>query len=281
MSNTAKGTIRVGCSGWSYRHWVGPGLLYPNARSAEWFRHYSHRYDTVELNNTFYRLPPVTQFKKWQADAPPGFIFSLKYSRYGTHMKRLRDPQAHVSVFLERIAPLYSVGPILVQLPPKFACDLERLRGFVDACLQLDAGNHDWVIEFRDPSWYNSKVFSLLQEKNVGVCIHDALGHLSMDFSLCTSRTVYVRFHGILQPRGRYTAPYLQECAQKVCEMAQHGKNVWVYFNNDTGGWALHNSADFIRDVNAHGGCVPLNSNTSLSCIRKYTETDTVNTGRH
>src|SRR6056297_3317073 len=127
-----QGALRVGTSGWQYDHWKG--VFYPeDLPKGEWFKYFAERFDTVEINNTFYNLPQGKTFQKWADQTPEGFLYVLKFSRYGTHLKYLAEAEDTIGLFLERSAPLADhMGPILVQLPPRWGCNLDRLKGFLD-----------------------------------------------------------------------------------------------------------------------------------------------------
>ncbi|MGD2082529.1 MAG: DUF72 domain-containing protein, partial [Chromatiales bacterium] len=130
---TARSDIRIGTSGWSYRHWVGP--FYPEdlpaSRHLAW---YAERFNSAEINNSFYHLPSEKTLREWRETVPEGFAFSAKASRYITHMKKLKDPAQGVGRFLDRIGLLEDrLGPILFQLPPKWGFNAERLETFLDA----------------------------------------------------------------------------------------------------------------------------------------------------
>lgn len=142
MSRT-KGTIRIGTSGYPYDHWKG--IFYPqDIPKKRWFAHYAMHFDTVEINNTFYRLPQQKTFEAWRAQAPTGFCYSLKFSRYASHFKRLQDPHEPIHRFLDRARHLQGgLGPLLVQLPPHWNVDADRLTGFLDAA----PGTYRWSVE--------------------------------------------------------------------------------------------------------------------------------------
>ncbi|XP_024535539.1 uncharacterized protein LOC112347966 isoform X2 [Selaginella moellendorffii] len=163
------GEFRVGTSGYIYKHWRG--VVYPRSSAQkDWFRLYTNLFDTVEINNTFYRLPERKVFQEWHDQAPENFCYALKYSRFGTHMKRLKDPENHVNLFLDRSVPLHATcGPVLVQLPPKFKLELERLKEF----LHRLPTNIRWAVEVRDSRWLCDDVYELLKQHNVALCIHD------------------------------------------------------------------------------------------------------------
>lgn len=226
--------IHIGCSGWNYRHWRG--LFYPTElRVAQWFEFYARRFDTVEINNTFYRLPEPPVFTAWRAQAPAGFVYAVKASRYLTHMKKLKDPGEPLARILGRAALLGAhLGPVLYQLPPGWRVDVARLAEFLR--LLPPAISH--VLEFREPSWYADEVLALMHERAVGLCVHDMPG--SAIARAAIGAAVYVRFHG---PTGHYSGSYdaaaLQPWAEWIAEVHRQGRDVYVYFNNDIGGHAI------------------------------------------
>jgi uncharacterized protein YecE (DUF72 family) len=153
MSGRARhdhGDLRIGTSGWNYRHWRG--VFYPpDLPVKKWFAFYQRFFDTVEINNTFYRLPAARVFEEWRRQAPTGFIYAVKASRFLTQRKKLKDPEQPLENILGRARHLGSrLGPILYQLPGRWHCNVQRLRDFF-ACLP---GDLEHVFEFRDPSWY-------------------------------------------------------------------------------------------------------------------------------
>src|SRR4051812_14193972 len=167
--------IRVGCSGWQYKQWKGD--FYPaDLRAGDWFHRYAAIFDTVEINNSFYRLPEPHMFRSWRERAPAGVLFAVKASRDLTHMKKLNDPEEPLQRFFENAAPLGpTLGPVLYQLPPRWGVDVERLRAFLAALPRRV--RH--VIEFREPSWYTPEVLDLLERHRVALCLHDMMGSAS------------------------------------------------------------------------------------------------------
>ena len=151
-------SARVGCSGWQYKHWRG--AFYPaDLPASQWFAYYASQFDTVEINNTFYRLPEASTFAAWRKQATPGFLYAVKASRFLTHMKKLKDPAEPLHRLFQRAQRLQrTFGPVLYQLPPHWTVNLERLSAFVRALPK----RRQHVIEFREPSWYNDEVFELL-----------------------------------------------------------------------------------------------------------------------
>ena len=164
-----KATARIGCSGWQYRHWRG--TFYPqDLVQRRWLEYYASQFDTVEINNTFYRLPEASAFAEWSRQAPAGFLYAVKASRFLTHMKKLKDPEQPLDRLFSRALRLgRAFGPVLYQLPPRWGVDLERLETFVRSLPR----RRRHVIEFRDPSWYTDVVFELLARHHVACCIHD------------------------------------------------------------------------------------------------------------
>jgi uncharacterized protein YecE (DUF72 family) len=251
----ARGVVRIGTSGWVYRHWRGN--FYPADLAVKrWFAFYAAALDTVEINNTFYRLPPAETFDAWQRQAPPGFLYAIKASRFLTHMKKLKDPEAPLENILGRCRRLGPhLGPVLYQLPPHWRCDVGRLGRFIDA-LPRDLRH---VFEFRDPSWYNEEVRALLTETGMGFCIHDLRGASCPDW--VTGPLAYVRFHGstVLPYAGRYDLGHLREWAGRIREFRRAGRAVYVYFNNDNTGYAVRNARELqellgIQPVTGRGG---------------------------
>ena len=234
--------IIIGTSGWHYRHWreiFYPSKL-PSAGMLEW---YARSFNTVEINNTFYRLPTEDALLRWREIAPAGFIFAVKGSRFITHIKRLRDPESAIALFFSRVELLREkLGPILFQLPPNWSADVERLQEFLAALPHV----HRYCVEFRDFSWYTPAIYDLLRQYNVALCVHDWRDtkwpmELTADFT-------YIRFHG---PSGRYHGNYsqkkLKEWAERLQRWASQLSRIYVYFNNDQGGYAIENARSLER----------------------------------
>jgi uncharacterized protein YecE (DUF72 family) len=243
--------LRVGCSGWNYKRWRGS--VYPDGlRVREWFDYYAGMFDTVEINNTFYRLPESETFAAWRDRAPDGFLYAIKASRFLTHLQRLREPEEPVSRLFGRMCQLQDhLGPVLYQLPGSFHCDLTRLDDFL-AVLPRTLGelggtpaghaiNH--VIEFRHPSWYVDETRAVLRAHNVAMCLHDKAG--AAVFEPLDVPLLYVRFHG---PGGRYFGRYdiarMQFWADTLAAQWRAGGDVFAYFNNDPDGMAAINARE-------------------------------------
>lgn len=226
-------TIHIGCSGWHYAHWRG--VFYPaELPTSRWFAHYSLSFDTVEINNSFYKLPTAETFAGWREQAPPRFLYAVKASRFLTHMKKLKDPADPLERFFDRTRHLGShLGPVLYQLPPQWPVNVERFEAFLRA---LPRG-YRHVVEFRDPSWYNDRIYALLQHYGVALCLHDMQG--SATDKLVVGPFIYVRFHfGTTKYGGRYGDDRLDAWAEWLAARASEGHNAFAYFNNDTGGHA-------------------------------------------
>ena len=234
------GSVRVGTSGWIYRHWRG--TFYPaDLPARRWFDSYAEHLDTVEINYTFYRLPPAETVVSWRRQAPPGFLYAVKASRFLTHRKKLKDPAQPLDTLLDRARQLGPhLGPLLYQLPPRWRCDLDRLAAF----LRLLPPDLTHVFEFRDPSWYNPAVRDLLAGHGAGFCTHDLRGSSSPDW--VTARAVYLRFHGPTETpyAGRYPEHHLRGWAERIGRLVREGHDVYAYFNNDDRAFAAFNAQE-------------------------------------
>jgi uncharacterized protein YecE (DUF72 family) len=239
--DTARGRLRVGTSGYDYPHWRG--VFYPpDTPRRAWFAHYAGRFDTVELDSTFYGLPSEATVEAWKARAPRGFRYAAKFSRYGTHRKKLRDPAATIETFLERLAPLGSaLGPILVQLPPRWRADPGRLDAFLAAAPR----RRRWAVEVRDPSWLCDAVFDVLAAHGAALCLHDLLPRHPQ---VLTTSWTYLRFHGA-RDAGGYRPQALAAAARRVRGWLAGGHDVYAFFNNDAQGRAPANALDLARYV--------------------------------
>jgi uncharacterized protein YecE (DUF72 family) len=229
----------VGCSGWNYKSWRGP--FYPERLPArEWLPYYAERFGTVEINNSFYRLPEKSVFAAWRQDVPSHFLFAVKASRYLTHMKRLRDPEEPVERLFTRAKGLgRKLGPVLYQLPATFHADVDRLRAFLDVLPR----RVQHVFEFRHPSWYSAATFACLEEHGAALCLHDKRD--SAIAEPLVGPFVYVRFHGTSgHYHGSYSARMLAEWARRLAAAAAEGRDVYAYFNNDPNAEAVRNAIE-------------------------------------
>ena len=229
--------VHIGTSGWHYKHWLGD--LYPSrfapAKMLAW---YAREFHTVEINNSFYRLPEGKTFKDWATTVPPGFLFAVKASRFLTHMKRLKDAEDPVNLFFSRAKHLGPhLGPVLFQLPPNWKSDTGRLRDFLEV---LPKG-YSYAVEFRDDTWYTQEIHRLLRQHNIALCIHD--WHSAPWQQEITADFSYIRFHGTGgRYEGNYTDHMLKGWASKIQNWAARLNHIYVYFNNDVGGHAIRNA---------------------------------------
>jgi uncharacterized protein YecE (DUF72 family) len=231
--------VRVGCSGWNYRSWAGD--LYPKGcPPRDWLPVYAENFDVVEVNTTFYRLPNRDAVARWVQQVPDGFLFAVKSSRFLTHMKRLTDMDRGVDRLLERLEPLTAspkMGPMLWQLPDRFARDDERLRFALE---RLPPHIHH-AFELRHPSWHDPYVLDMLREHGVAHVIHhdprrpDPPHEITADIS-------YVRLHfGARGRRGNYSDAELAEWARRIARWREQAA-VFVFLNNDWEGFAPRNA---------------------------------------
>jgi uncharacterized protein YecE (DUF72 family) len=227
----------IGTSGWHYDHWRH--LFYPDKLPrAKWLEFYSRHFTTVELNNSFYRLPSEEAFANWRDSSPANFAFAVKVSRFITHIKRLKDIEQPVDTFLSRAKILkQKLGPLLYQLPPNMHRDDDRLESFLSILPQ----GLKHVLEFRHESWLDNGVFEILRRHNVGLCVFD-MPDLSCPL-VATADFAYLRFHG---STGLYSSCYtdeeLAEWAKRLAGLAPEVKEVYIYFNNDAEAFAVRNA---------------------------------------
>jgi len=236
--------IHVGCSGWNYAHWRE--RMYPKGLSPKhWLEHYATLFDTVEINNTFYRLPKRESVEGWVAQTPDSFIFTVQASRYMTHVKRLKGLDEGVRRFREPLAPLTEsekLGPILWQLPPDFARDDARL----DAALELASGQRN-AVEFRHPSWFADEVMELLRARGAALVIGDHPERPFQSHELTTDWTL-IRFHyGGRGRSGNYSDAELDTWRRRIAQWRRRAE-IFAYFNNDWSGYAPGNAARLARD---------------------------------
>jgi uncharacterized protein YecE (DUF72 family) len=222
--------VRIGCSGWQYASWRGR-FYPPDVPTARWLEYYAGVFDTVEVNNSFYRLPEKTTFSAWRGRTPEGFLFAVKASRYLTHLKRLRTPGPPLRRLFSRARGLGpKLGPVLYQLPGNLSVDVPRLRHLLKLLPRTHRSRH--VLEFRHPSWYCDEVFELLERHGVALCLHDRAG--SEILKPFVGPFAYVRFHGLTgNYHGGYSRNTLDRWAAALRSQADAGRDVFAYFNND------------------------------------------------
>lgn len=239
-----KAEIRIGTSGWHYKHWVDT-FYPPRWPASRMLAYYQQQFNTVELNNTFYQLPKEASLRTWRETTPPDFLFAAKASRFLTHMKKLRDAGPGLDRYLTAITVLQpKLGPILFQLPPNMGRDLPRLEHFLDL---LPRDLH-YAFEFRHPEWDGPELYALLRRYEAGYCIFDLAGYHSP--IEVTSPFAYVRLHG---PGGKYQGSYedsvLQRWAEQIRAWSGHLSTIYVYFDNDDSGFAARNALRLLELV--------------------------------
>jgi uncharacterized protein YecE (DUF72 family) len=238
VSTADRRTIRIGCSGWNYAAWKD--VFYEGKPARSWLQLYARHFDTVEVNNTFYRLPQKSSVARWVEQSPPDFLFAVKASRYLTHIKRLTDLGDGIRRYYERIEPLArspKMGPVLWQLPATFRRDDARLAAALRA---LPLGRH--CFEFRHPSWFVEPVYELLRAHGAALVIADRPEVKDSQAHVFTTDWTYVRFHyGSRGRRGNYSEPELEGWAQ-LFEAWSRDVEILVYFNNDWEAFAVRNA---------------------------------------
>jgi uncharacterized protein YecE (DUF72 family) len=203
-----------------------------------WFGFYAEKFDTVEINNSFYRLPKAETFDKWREQAPSGFVYTVKATRYLTQAKKLKDCAEPVARMMPPVRHLgEALGPILYQLPPNLRINLARL----EESLTLLPRDLTHVFEFRDPSWYHPQTIALLERYGASFCCHDMAGSASERWAV--GPVAYVRFHGVSGKYwGRYSDETLLGWSDWMKAQAEAGRTVWAYFNNDIDAHAINNA---------------------------------------
>src|SRR4030081_3914441 len=221
--------ILIGTSGWHYDSGRAP-FFSERLPLKHQLQYYASQFPTTELNGVFYRTPTAEAVRSWRDQTGKDFVFAWKASKFITHWKRLSDKSVNSLELLENRVSLLSkkAGPILFQLPPQFQADAERLASF----FKLLSKKRRYSFEFRHPSWYVPKIFRLLSDQNISLCIsdhHDAPAPWKR-----TADFVYIRGHG---PHDRYKGHYRPEevgkWAQRIRSWKKRGNDVYVYFDND------------------------------------------------
>jgi uncharacterized protein YecE (DUF72 family) len=269
----ARGRVFVGISGYDYPPWRG--VFYPAALPrARWLEYAAQRFDSIELNGTFYSLKTPPVFRRWRATAPGGgFVFAVKGSRYLTHLLHLKEPRRALANFYASgvLALGQATGPFLWQLPPRFRFDADRVGAFLEALPPSSrraeelARRHDrrlpsrallrspvpvtyrHAIEVRDPSFATPELYGLLRAANVALVVADTGGRFPA-LQVTTADFAYVRLHG---PRELYASGYtaleLDRWAERVERWTAAGRDVYVYFDNDAKVHAPFDAAGLAR----------------------------------
>lgn len=236
--------VHIGTSGWHYKHWKGP--FYPaDLASTKWLPWYVDHFDTVEINNSFYRLPATSALELWCRQTPANFCFAVKASRYITHNRKLNDPQNAVDKFLTVIDKLERrLGPILFQLPPSWKVNAERLDQFLSGL----PPSHRYVFEFRNETWNTHQVYEVLRRHNAALCIYELAGFQSP--LEITADFTYIRLHGPGNKyQGDYSQPILRAWAKRIEAWRKTLRHIFVYFDNDQAGFAAKNALELRQMV--------------------------------
>lgn len=206
---------RIGTSGWNYAHWRG--RFYPEKLPAsKWLAHYATRFDTVECNATFYRLPSEKTFQNWKASTPEGFVWALKASRFITHYRRLQDVQGPLEEFLSRARLLgKKLGPVLFQLPPSLCYDKVLFEDFASLLSPFS----QVAVEVRHRSWIDDRFFRQLQAYGLAFCVSDTAGRYPFHEAV-TADFVYIRLHG---SHKLYASSYSEAELHLWAERSPHG----------------------------------------------------------
>jgi len=247
------GKVLIGTSGWSYPHWLDGAFYPPGVRGGACLPYYAGRFDTVEINSTYYRLPRPQFAARWAEVTPGGFRFAVKMWGQVTHRRRLRDVDEQLEVFFAACAPLGAkFGPLLVQLPPSFGRDLDRLEAFARSCRKawqrhfprrrLRVG-----VEFRHTSWNHPDTRACLGHLGWSLVLAD-MGEFAIDEPL-DAGFVYVRRHGPGGGETGYDSTRLERLARRIRRWSGRGRDVYVYFNNDVGAHAPRNAAELAELV--------------------------------
>lgn len=239
-----KGTLHIGTSGWSYKHWKE--LFYPKkVKAADYLEYFSHEFKVAEINTSFYHLPKPATIEKWVETVNSRFKFCPKISRYITHMKKLNDPEDTLPAFFDVFDPyIKHLGPVLIQLPPNLPFHEEKVHIFLTALKKYKG--YRFAVEPRHETWMEPVAVNLLKKFKVGFVIAES-GQRWPYGEFVTAKDIYIRFHG---PDGSYASSYtdqvLKQYAKKINIWRNEGHHVWVFFNNDINGYAIDNARTLI-----------------------------------
>jgi uncharacterized protein YecE (DUF72 family) len=242
------GSIHIGTSGWSYKHWRGR-FYQPGTRPEDYLRIYASVFDCTEVNTTFYGTPTPETVEKWASTVPQSFRFCPKMSRYLTHIKRLLDPEEPLQRFFAALAPIHQqLGPVLVQLPATLKYSADRVEPFLQL-LSTQYSQFQFALEVRHLSWLEDPVLDQLALHNIGLVISQS--GVGFPYSeMVTARTVFIRFHG---PGALYASGYstedLQRWASRILVWQAAAHDVWAFFNNDIDGYATVDAQRLIELV--------------------------------
>jgi uncharacterized protein YecE (DUF72 family) len=240
-----KGSIHIGTSGWSYKHWKN--IYYPEGLAAgKWLSFYAKQFSISEINNSFYRLPKASTVKGWMEKVPAAFLFCPKMSRYLTQFKKLNDPEEPLERFFEVFAPMHKqMGPVLVQLPPALGYHEEKAEYFFEV-LKKQHSDFLFALEIRHQSWLSDESLALMKKYNIAFVISQSKDRFPYAEHI-TAKHVYVRFHG---PEALYASSYSDEqlnyYAKRFLAWKKQGRKVFAFFNNDVHGYAFKDAQRLI-----------------------------------
>lgn len=259
----------IGTSGWQYGDWsfdyAQDKLNYfypPKLPKRKWLEYYSGHFKTVEINATFYHQMKPTTFANWARTVPEDFVFAVKASRFITHIRRLKNATGSMNRFIRPTVSLgKKLGPILFQLPPRFKADEKRLGKFLELSTEIlghkktskysELRTHHsklkLAFEFRDPSWFSESIYKILRKYNAALVIAESGDHWP-SAEVITADFTYLRFHG---EGGSYASKYTDEelkvWASKIKKWQKTGFDVYAYFNNDVGAFAVDNAKTLLK----------------------------------
>jgi len=231
----------IGTSGWSYGHWSG--IFYPEGiKPAQYLEYYLTKFNCVELNSSFYHLPRESTVKGWIRRTPESFRFCPKLSRFITHQKRLADTQEALTKYFDLFQDMKArMGPVLIQLPPGLKYDRSLVSDFFDLLNSLYR-EYQFAIEIRHKSWIRDDFIQLLSNSGISFVIADS-GNRFPYYEVVTADFLYLRLHG---PEKLYASGYhdtdLFKFAEKIINWLNEELEVWTFFNNDFGGFAVKNA---------------------------------------
>lgn len=244
--------LYIGTSGWQYDDWKG--RFYPeDLATSEWLGYYAARFATVEVNNTFYRLPERKTFRKWRKSTPDDILVTVKANRFLTHLKRLKDPKPVVKNLMGAAGGLgQKLGPVLLQLPPNFPADAKRLAEALNAFPKTVR----LAVEFRHPTWFTDEIRGILEHREVALCLADRRSK-ALGAEWRTASWGYLRMHeGDGDPHPGYRDETLYRWADSLAAQFRPAEDVYVYFNNDHRCCAIRDAIRFAQ-VGAEKGLLP------------------------
>ncbi len=229
--------ILIGTSGWSYKHWKN--IFYPaGTNQSNWFEFFASKFSTVEINNTFYKMPEKQTIIKWRDASPENFKFSVKANRIITHIKKLNSVDEDLKIFMDAVSKFKEkLAMMLFQFPPSFIFNAMLLENFIDKLPK----DFNYTFEFRNTSWWDFSIFELLSKNNIAFCNYEKSVEITPRIS--TSKNIYIRFHNPQNPaENHFDENTLNDWKEFILRENSEGKNIYCYFNNDLGGYAIEDA---------------------------------------